>query len=294
MMCQFPFEQHEYEDIVSTKPRVFCKAHVKGWTCEPQVECSLHHDQPSKHGDTRRVEKASDGSYRLVREVALSDAEVNHWLYAKEQRLTPLQRLFSPLYHWKELKEERIDQPGVSVRVHALVLGKNGRPRWDPGLFRRVKHLWNETILPVGFSLDKVKYIDEDGFAVTMGDGLDEDGGILGNPPAEPAPPLAELPSDKSPLVTEGTRRGLSGLIRYIRAALTGDMEHAIESSFLDGAARELLEAQASTLLLQLHAQLIASGETPPDALLGALLRVNPVQDIEDSTSRHIAKERTK
>jgi hypothetical protein len=161
LTCRFPFEEHEFVYLKTTKTPFFCDAHIKGWV----------DNDGRKHGDTRRVRKNDDGSYRLVIEELLPEPErrrnigllrqaaawwLGGWglsagdLYGTGRPMTPgvrykrpkgvpFKRWVGSVLHWRQIEpEEPVGGPGAKVTTHVLVVDSKGRPEFDAELYRSV------------------------------------------------------------------------------------------------------------------------------------------------------------
>ena len=162
--CQFPFEEHPFSYVKTTRPQVYCDAHRVGWIDEDGV----------RHGDQHRVRTIRDGDGNVIgRKLVFEEPvppelrrvyvgalrqEAARWLQElglpiigdlqpdpNTRAVPPGVRIDLPskqsrrtasghVFDWREV--DRLTSPGVEAVVQALVLDDKGRPRFNPKLYR--------------------------------------------------------------------------------------------------------------------------------------------------------------
>jgi len=296
--CQYPCDcpPHTFEYVKTTKPQLYCERHRVGYDITDALGGVIGH-----HGGERlvRVIKDADGKVigrRLVVEKQVLTYEfvggeavrgggptVNGELYRESKRLG-IRGFFERLYHWRQV--ERIEGDGLIATINTLVTGRNGKPRWDPTLWRELTTQERE-VGTGGLSLTMGMGESEEGEPLTMLDIIDPEADL-----AEGAPPIAQAPyrgfvTPEWRGIVEGEKVHIPGsqrrgLVAYLKALLRGDrdrMQYIDPHGELAAEARNILiEAQSRVALLQ-------ADPRAEEALLAALLRVSAVQNNENGTS---------
>jgi|GEM_PF-6131838 len=276
--CQYPCDHppHTFQYVKTTKPQVYCPGHRVGWDIENDIGDVVGH-----HGGERlvRVARDSEGavvSRRLVFESQRSDAEVNAELYAAEKAGSS-----GRLHH------QRGDGPaegdGLMPTTGGIVTGRNGKPRFDPTLWRTLKAEQQE-LQPSGAPLSLDMAMEEGGSTLT--EALHE--GYLDEP---------------VPFVTEPMPRGLwPEARRRLQVAVADVLMKGTRarrtSKYLvmnmDPETRSRTEAEVRQVLAEAQSRghILEDDPRVEEALLATLFRVLPVQSNEKPQQRR--KERTR